>query len=190
MSVIILKGTDRKLECTISQCEKINKMKEDRVDPKTPLNISGVVVELGDIKYAINDAMTDGALVKDERKEENEKHYNQLNNDYNIDLKFRCNMSPEDKAKNTKLFEILYFGVTSKKINEEQKKYIQKIQLDYFMLNPRHPYAKVNYFKLLKDLPSDRNSFDMSYHVGSASLRMVQRIISESFTSAYILKYI
>lgn len=190
MSVIILKGTDRKLECTISQCEKINALKESRTDPKTPLNISGVVVELGDIKYAIKDSDTDKSLVKTERDEDNDKYYLALNEGYILSIKKRCEMKPEEKSKNTVLFETLFFGVTGKKINETQKEYIQKMQLEYFMKNQKHPFAKVDYFKLLKDLPSSRDDFNMQYHIGSASLRMIRRVIEEAFTTAHNMNYL
>lgn len=190
MSVIILKGTDRKLECTISQCEKINSMKESRTDPKTPLNISGVVVELGDIKYAIKDSDTDKTLVKTERDEENDKYYASLDGEYNLSIKKRCEMKPEEKYKSTILFETLFFGVTGKKINDVQKEYIQKMQLDYFVKNPNHPYARVDYFKLLKDVPDNKDTFNMQYHVGSSALRVIQKVISEAFITAYNMKYI
>lgn len=190
MSVIILKGTDRKLECTISQCEQINKMKESKSDPKTPLNISGVVVELGDIKYAINDGETDKGLVRTERDEENNKYYTKLNENYNQSVKDRCFSSPEIKSKDIVLFETLFFGVTGKKLNDLQKDYISKMQFSYFVLNPRHPYAKVDYFKLLKEVPSDKDDFNMQYHIGSSALRLVQKVISEAFSTAYQLKYI
>lgn len=190
MSVIILKGTDRKLECTISQCGQINKMKESKSDPKTPLNISGVVVELGDIKYAINDGETDKGLVRSERDKENDKHYAELNDKYNLFIKDRCFSSPEVKSKSIVLFETLFLGVTDKKLNDVQKAYIEKMQLDYFNLNPRHPYAKVDYFKLLKDLPENRDDFNMEYHIGSSALRLVQKVIGEAFITSYQLDYI
>lgn len=184
MSVIILKGTDRKLECTISQCEKINSMKELRVDPKTPLNISGVVVELGDIKYAIKDTDTDKSLNNEDRKEENEKYYNEASDAYNLAIKRKCEMSVAEKSKNTRLFETLFFGVTGKKITQVQKEYIEKKQMEYFTLNPKHPMAKIDYYHLLKEIPESSGGFNMKYHVASASLRMIERIIGESFTTA------
>lgn len=190
MSVIILKGTDRKLECTISQCEKINQMKEIRVDPKTPLNISGVVIELGDIKYAINDSETDKALVKTVKDEENDKYYAELSSSYNEAIKNRCEKTPQVKSKDTMLFETLYIGVTGKVLTDVQKLYIEKIQLEYFVKNPRHPYAKVDYFKLIKDLPESHGGINMKYHIGSSALRLVQKVISEAFITSYQLKYI
>ena len=190
MSVIILKGTDRKLECTISQCEQINKMKESKTDPKTPLNISGVVVELGDIRYAINDSETDKSLVRAERDKDNDKHYADLNEVYNQSIKDKCFSSPEVKSKNIILFETLFVGVSDKRLNDVQKAYIEKMQLDYFNLNPRHPYAKIDYFKLLKDVPDSRDGFNMQYHIGGSALRLVQKVIAEAFITSYQLGYI
>lgn len=184
MATIILKGSDRKLECTLSQCDKINKLKESGADRKLPLNISGVVVELGDIKYAIPDGEKDKEKVSEERKEENEKYYNDASDDYKNYIEKRCSMPIQEKAKDIRLFETLFFGTTGKKLNETQIEYIQKIQLDYFSSNKKHPYANFDFSKLLKDVPDSRDSFNMEYHIGSSALRIVARLIEESFSTA------
>jgi hypothetical protein len=184
MATIILKGSDRKLECTLSQCEKINKLKESSADRKLPLNISGVVVELGDIKYAIPDGEKDREKVSEERKEENDKYYQDATDDYKKYIEKRCLMPIHEKSKDVRLFEVLFFGTTGKKLSESQISYIQKIQLEYFTANKLHPYANFDFSKLLKDVPGSRDSFNMKYHIGSSALRTVANLIEESFSTA------
>lgn len=189
MSVIILKGTDRKIECTISQCETINKMKESNMDSKTPLNIGGTVIELGEVRYAIQDKDTDRQMVSEQKKDENDKYYSELSKQYDELIEKRCFMKPEEKSKNTSLFETLYLGVTGKKINDIQKEFIVKKQKEYFDENPRHPYANINYYSFLKDLPSNSGEVaSMKYNIGSSALRLTERLIGEAFNTAYRLK--
>lgn len=184
MATIILKGSDRKLECTLSQCEKINKLKESGADRKLPLNISGVVVELGDIKYAIPDGEKDKEKISEDRKEENEQYYNDASEEYKKYIEKRCRMSVTEKANDVRLFETLFFGTTGKKLTDVQIEYIKKTQLEYFTKNKNHPYANFDFSKLLKDIPDSRGGFNMRYHVGSSALRIVTRLLEESFTTA------
>jgi len=191
MATIILKGTQKEIECTVVQAESINKLKEQRADPKTMLNISGVSVELGDIRYAMTDRAFDKELIAEEKQSENDEHYNRVVKEYNNFIEKRCYLSVEEKSKDVKLFETLYFGVKNKKLTEEQKEYVSKMQREYFEKNPRHPYAKVNYFKLLKDLPVAKDDWnDMPYHVGSFSLRLIRNVLEEAFKTAHNLKLI
>ncbi len=191
MATIILKGTQKEIECTVVQAENINKMKEERVDPKTMLNISGVSVELGDIRYAMTDKAFDKELIAEEKQSENDEHYSRIVKEYNNFIEKRCYLSVDEKSKDVKLFETLYFGVKNKKLTEEQKEYVAKMQREYFEKNPRHPYAKVNYFNLLKDLPVAKDDWnDMPYHVGSFSLRLIRNVLEEAFKTAHSLKLI
>lgn len=191
MATIILKGTQKEIECTVVQAESINKLKEQRADPKTMLNISGVSVELGDIRYAMTDRAFDKDLIAEEKQSENDEHYNRVVKEYNSFIEKRCYLSVEEKSKDVKLFETLYFGVKNKKLTEEQKECVSKMQREYFEKNPRHPYAKVNYFKLLKDLPVAKDDWnDMPYHVGSFSLRLIRNVLEEAFKTAHNLKLI
>lgn len=191
MATIILKGTQKEIECTVVQAESINKLKEQRADPKTMLNISGVSVELGDIRYAITDRAFDKELIAEEKQSENDEHYERVVREYNNFIEKRCYLPVEEKSKDVKLFETLYFGVKNKKLTEEQKEYVSKMQREYFEKNPRHPYAKVNYFKLLKDLPVAKDDWnDMPYHVGSFSLRLIRNVLEEAFKTAHNLKLI
>ncbi len=70
MATIILKGTDKKLECSLAVCSKVNELKSASADPKTPLEIDGVLVELGDIRYAIPDGDKDKEIAKEKRQQE------------------------------------------------------------------------------------------------------------------------
>lgn len=190
MSTIVLKGTQRSIECSIAQCDSINKMKESGIDPKTPLNISGVVVELGDIRYALKDSEYDKHEISNERKKENDSYYSEVQNNYNEYIVSRCKMSPIEKSKDVRLFGTLFFGVTEKKLNEQQIAYLQKEQLAYFEKNKNHPYANINFYKLLKDLPENNEGFNMRYHVAGSTLRIVARIIEGSFVTAKQLNLI
>lgn len=188
MATIVLKGTQKTIECTLSQCDQVNKMKESGVDPKTPLNIAGTVIELGEIRYALKDSEFDKQMKSDDRKTENDNYYAEAVSDYNKYIEKRCRMSPQEKAKDVRMFDTLFFGVTEKKLNEKQVAYVQKEQLAYFEQNKNHPYANINFYKLLKDLPENKDDFNMKYHVASATLRIVSRLIEESFMTAKQLK--
>lgn len=184
MATIILKGTQKTIECSIPQCDSINKMKESGSDPRIPLNINGVQIELGDVRYAIKDGEYDKQMQSDDRKTENDSYYSETQNKYNEYIVKRCGMSPDEKSKDIRMFDTLFFGVTGKKLNEDQIKYIQKMQLDYFKENKNHPYANINVYKFIKELPGNKDDFNMKYHVASSSIRIITKLIEESFLTA------
>ena len=87
MSVVILKGTDKKIECTTNQCDTINKMKTDGADPTTKVNVGGVVMDLGDIRYAIPDSEDEILKKKKEiAKEKSQRDFGDMISRYHKDF--------------------------------------------------------------------------------------------------------
>ena len=82
MATIVLKGTDKKIETTISKANEINKLKRDGENPKTLLDINGIVLELGDIKYAMYDEDKDKELQKEQSGIDSDNYYKQTQKDF------------------------------------------------------------------------------------------------------------
>ncbi len=149
MSVIILKGTDKKLECSIALCEKINKMKEDGVSPKTPLNISGTVVELGEIRYAIKDGETDRQLNSQDKSVANDTYLKDLMSSFDAEVDRYANSKLEDKLQfNLRVARFYCYAITGGEIEEYKPElktiFIEELKKEKLVVNP------VKYIKLFK----------------------------------------
>lgn len=193
MSKIYLKGVNKPVTVKRETAETLNRITNDEsVKGDKYFTLEGVRFCKNDIRYIIEkDYEDDSAESSDKRSEENESYYKELNLGYIKSIEKRCFMPVEEKSKNIKLFETLFFGVTGKTLNEAQKNYVIATQKDYFTKNPRHPFAKVNYFKLLKELPEGKDDWnDIKYHVGSSSLRMITGVLEEAFRTAHQQKFI
>lgn len=188
MAIIILKGTDRKLECTLDQCNKVNKLKENRSDPKTALFISGTMVELGDVRYAIPDRDTDRQMVSDGNKIENNSFYEEENKKYSEKIKTLSVMSPEEKSKNTRHAKMIIQAytreMTAPRVLIEE---IEQRQLSYFKINPNHPFASPMCYKDLIPTFKDINKVNSGVAVKvneiciPSLVSMVEKTIKESF---------
>lgn len=86
MATIILKGTDKKIETTISEARKINHLKESKADSKTLLNLNGLVLELGDIRYAMYDEDKDRELTKEQSGIDTENYYKKIDKDFRDEI--------------------------------------------------------------------------------------------------------
>lgn len=186
MATIILKATDRKLDCTLEQCNSINKMKENGYNPKTPLNISGTVVELGDIRYAIPDGEYDRNLRSEANKETNDAYLEETNARYRSEMITLLRLPIEKKAQNVSLAKLVWQAYTGE-INPPQTflDEVVKRQFAYFQQYPRHAFANPSCYKNLLIVQEERNSVDRANYVNlcrGALLRIVQRTIEESYS--------
>jgi len=186
MAKLFLRGVAKPIVIEKSTAVTLNRIKDDNTIPKDhEFNRNGLRFSKGDIRYIFeNDQEDDKAESDIKRIQENDTYYTNIQNDYTEYIKTRCRMTPEEKAKDFRMFDTLFLGVTGKKLNEEQIKYIQKVQLDYFKENKNHPYANINFYKLIKELPDNKDDFNMKYHIASATLRIVSKLIEESFITA------
>lgn len=147
MSVIILKGTDKRLECSISLCEKINKMKEDGVDPKTPLNISGSVVSLGDIRYAIKDGEMDKQLNSQERSEGNDDYLKELSQNFDKEIDRYLHSNLETKLQfNLRIARFYCYAITGGAVEEYKPElktiFLEELKKEKLVVNPSK-YIKI-----------------------------------------------
>lgn len=193
MAKLYLKRIMKPLTIQKSTAVTINKiLDDDSIDKFIHFNFQGIRFCKDDVKHVIeDDAEDDGQTLADERKQQNEEYYNKQNTDFKNNVIRLCKRSIDEKTNDTKLFVTMYFGVTGSQPSEEILDKVVSMQKAYFDINPTHPYAKVNYFKLVDDFPvAHREYMDMRYGVASFGLRVVDRIISETFREAYFLKLI
>lgn len=185
MATIILKATDRKLECSIEQCNKINKMKEDGVNPKTPLNVSGTVVELGDIRYAIPDGERDKYLNAEETKANNDEYLEEVSKEYRFQMIKLITLPIQEKAKNVSLSKLMYQAYTGDIVPPQS--FLDEVtvrQLAYFQKNPRHAFANPTCYKdllLISEVRTNPDRQDYLNTCRTALVRIVQRTIEESY---------
>ncbi len=193
MATIILKGTDKKLECTIAQCTTINKMKEEGANPKTPLNVAGTVVELGDIRYAIPDEERDRVLKSEATKESNDKYLEEVGKEYRNEMIRVIKLPIQEKAKIVTLPKLMYQAYTGS-VNAPQE-FLDEVmarQLDYFKEHPTHAFANPTCYKDLLKVAEDRQTPDRANYINTcrtALVRIVQRTIEESFFVLRSLRY-
>ena len=188
MSTIILKGTDRKLECTISVCERINKLKEEKADPRTPLNISGSVIELGDIRYAIKDGELDKELNRDEKKNNNGVDIEKINKEFNKEIYSYANGTLEKKLQfNLKIAKFYCLALTGEKIDSYKDKlkpiFLEELQKEKLVVNP------TKYLKLfvVKEIEGKQGLTKIDYLVRTAPLKIMENYLSNVYST---LKYI
>lgn len=193
MAKLYLKGIPKPLIIEKSTAVNLNRILDDSMVPADrQFDKDGIRFSKRDIRYVIeNDQEDDSQTNNDTRKQENEEYYNKQNADFKNNVVHLCKRSVEEKANDVKLFITMYFGVTGKQPSQEALDQVIAMQKAYFDVNPKHPYAKVNYFKLVNDFPvANREFMDMKYGVASFSLRIVDRIIGETFNEAYFMKLI
>lgn len=186
MATIVLRATDRKLECTIAQCNIINKMKENGSNPKTPLNVSGTVVELGDIRYAIPDDERDRVLSSERTKEGNDSYIEETSTRYRTEMIRLLRLPIEQKAINVSIPKLMWQAYTGE-TNPPQSflDEVIKRQLAFFRENPTHAFANPTCYRDLLIIQEQRLSVDRANYVNicrGALLRLVQRTIEESYT--------
>ncbi len=182
MSTIILKGTDKKLECTISLCEKINKMKEDGVNPKTPLNISGTVVELGEIRYAIKDGETDKQMSRDDKKSDNGERLRKYQKDFEDEINYYLNGSLEKKLQfNLRIAKMYCLAITGKDVDEYKSLlkpiFLEELKTKKLVVKPS------KYMKLFKveEVIGDKDLTKVDYIIRGAPLRIMHNYIQEVY---------
>lgn len=119
MATIILKGTDKKIECSLAVCDRVNKLKSEKVNPKTEIEVDGIVLELGDIRYAIRDGEKDNELERERKKAEYGEMIEKNNKEFYEEIRRYALGSIEGKISfNLKIAEMYCFAITGGGIND------------------------------------------------------------------------
>lgn len=190
MSKLYLKGIKNPITITTSQAKNLSKWYEsDSVADNTKSEIAGVRFIKEDIKYIIENDIDDAkAEVSDSRKIENDNFYSEANKEYNNNIKNLCKRSPQEKAQDTKLYELAWAGFTLKPVTQEFLEEVKKRQTEFFVKYPHFPYASINILDLI---PQEKNIEDSVSEVMPQFIsRKLNGIISEAFNSARFMKII
>jgi hypothetical protein len=188
MAKLYLKGVNKPITISKTTAMTINLIIDNENIPRDrQFNHDGVRFMKADIRYVIeNDFEDDKVVVDDSRKQENDAYYTKLSQEHSDYICKRCFMTVEEKAKDTTFFETIYFGVAGKKPDEYVKSLIIEKQRAYFTGNPRHPFAKINFFKLIDNLPSSKKeNFDFRYNIASGAIRIAEKVIQTAFGEAH-----
>lgn len=180
MATIILKATDRKLECSISVCNQINELKSKNADPKTPLEIDGIFLELGDVRYAIPDMEKDKELAKERSQKEYGDIISEYNQQFHEEIRRYTLGSIENKIHfNMEVAKMYAFAITgSKNIDDISDTLIsifrEELTKTRLVVNP------TKYLKLFRvsDVKSDDSLKSTEYLVRSAPFRIMDNYLS------------
>jgi hypothetical protein len=147
----------------------------------------GLLIEKRDIKSVIvNDQEDNSQESGEQRKQENEAYYQNIQNDYEAEIRRRVFMFPEHKAEDTRLAEFLYEVMYGTKPSDAFKQEIIARQTAYFTKFPKHPYAPIVFKDLLPE--SKGSEMKLSTMLPSFTLKKVEDIMQEAFRTAKFLK--
>ncbi len=156
---------------------------DDKYRPDYKMTLNGTRFAKKDIKNIIEDDAEDNNQEnKDKQKEENAKYYAQVNDVYNTHIVMLCNKSPDNKAEDTRLYELAWSTYTTKPITQEFLQEVKRRQMAFFLAHPRHPYAAINIGDLLPREKSQKDS--LAEVMPSYVTTKIQNIISEAFNTA------
>lgn len=187
MAKLFLRGVAKPIVIDKSTAITLNKIKDNKDIPKDQeFNKNGLRFSKGDIRYIFeNDQEDDSQDSSDNRKQENEEYYNKATAEYKQHIASLCKKDVKEKSDDIKLFSILYFSVNGKNPDDVLASEVIGMQRAYFNKNPRHPYARVNYFKLIDNYPKENKEYyDMKVGVASFGVRFTERVIMEAFREA------
>jgi hypothetical protein len=187
MAKLFLRGVAKPIVIDKSTAITLNKIKDNKDIPKDhEFNKNGLRFSKGDIRYIFeNDQEDDSQDSSDNRKQENDEYYNKATADYKHHIENLCKKDVKAKAEDIKLFSILYFSVNGKNPDDKLASEVIGMQRAYFDKNPRHPYARVNYFKLIDNYPKENKEYyDMKVGVAHFGVRFTERVIVEAFREA------
>jgi len=191
MATIILKGAKKDIETTIAKAKEVNKLKANNTDPKTLLDIEGIVVELGDIKYALLDSEKDRELSNINQSKANDINYAELNKAYKDYIMGIKKGSLEDKINfNMKYVDLICFAETGMKYNEYIKLYPnvkeqiidilkENIKFD-FIVNPTK-YRRMFKFTDYKH----KESYNIANELRERSLYHTYKLLTEAYSLSH-----
>lgn len=194
MSTVILRGTDRKIETTISMCEKINKLKENKADPKTPLNVEGVVLYLEDIKYAMYDVEKDKELQKEQSGINSDKYYKDISGSFLLEIKMYANETKSKKIEfNLKVASFYCYTFTGLWLKEWVKEndllplqniLSKELETEKLLVDPR---KYKNIFKVNDIITGVDSLANSKYTSRSAPLRIMESYIREVYLTLKLI---
>ena len=186
MATLILKATDKKLETTISKAREINKLKQDGVDPKTKLNINGVVLELGDIRYAMFDDDKDKEISKENANLQSESDYKKTDEDFKKEIASYAKGSLSRKIEfNLKIASFYCYTFTGLWLRDwvDEKRLIElnslikkELLVEKLIVNPKL-YKTI--FKIQDLSTGTDNLANPVYMARQAPLKIMERYLSE-----------
>lgn len=143
------------------------------------------MAEKRDIKSVIvNDHEDNSQESSAERKDNNAEYYQQIQKDHESEIRRRCAMRPEDKARDTRLAELACF----QPVTQEFRERIIAKQRDYFAKHPKHPYAAINFSELLTS--SKGKDYTIQSIMPYFALKKVEDIMGEGLRTANYLRLI
>lgn len=192
MATIILGGTNKTIETTISETEKINHLKRIKADPKTVLDINGVVVELKDIKYALYDNEKDKELIKEESNKKYEQDQKQVETSQHDEIKRYAKATLGEKVDfNLKVASFYCYAFTGKWLREwaeendtvELNAYIrEELKTQKLVARPKH-YKRI--FAVAEVKTPYGNLAPAEYSARYAPIKLMENYLSNVY---FILK--
>lgn len=143
------------------------------------------MAEKRDIKSVIVNDYEDNAQEKSaDKKDSNDEYYKQIQKDHDEEIRRRCAMRPDEKAKDTRLAELACF----QPITQEFREKIIAKQREYFAKHPKHPYAAINFSELLQE--EKGKDYSIQSMLPAFTLKKVEEIMGEGMRTANYLKLI
>ena len=187
MAKLYLKGIRTPITVTTSQAINIGKAYEDdSVSDKLKMNVNGTRFLKEDIKNIIeNDIDDTRAEVSDNKRTENDSYYADVSKDYNKYILRLCDKPIEEKANDTKLYQLAWSGFTLSPITQEFLDEVKLRQKAFYEVNPKYPYASINISDLLPRKREEEDSINEL--MPSYISKRILLIVDEAFRTAKAL---
>lgn len=183
MATLILKGgKDAKMECSSKVCASINKMKQERKSPNTPIVVDGIFLELGDIRYALPGGELDSQRNRDGEKESNDKYLRDVILNFDKEILSYANGNLEKKLQfNLSVAKMYCFAITGGEIDEYKSQlkpiFIEELKKEKLVVNP------TKYIKLFKiNEPNGKEGLsDIKYFVRKSPIKFIESYLSNVY---------
>lgn len=184
MAKLYLRGILKPVTISKQQAQNLVIIDDDsKISGETKYTLNGTRFAKKDIKNIIEDDVEDNneeSAAK--RKEENAKHYEQMNSEYVRQIAILCDKSADVKAKDTRVYELVWGCFTSKPVTQDFLAEVVKRQEVFYSTHPKHPYASINVYDLI---PRDKfPEYSLNEVMPNFISTKVLHIISEAFNTA------
>jgi len=98
-------------------------------------------------------------LKTDVRPSEKEDRSHKINKEYLQERNAKLKLSPENRAKSTSMFELLYRAMTGQEANKKEVDQAKKLQADFFNSNPKRTLPNPTIFKAI--IPRKREDISL-----------------------------
>lgn len=187
MAKLYLKGVQKPFTIETQTAIVLNKILEDKSIPTDKqFNKNGLRFSKSDIRYVIeNDPEDNQAESSEKKKVENDTYYSDIMKDYNRHIVSLCDKPVEQKAKDTRLYELVWSSFTKLPLTDGFLDEVIKRQTIFYETHPTYPYASINILDLL---PREKSQeYSVSEMIPSHISSKVSQIINEAYQTARFL---